>query len=393
MINKSVLCGKNFLKLFVCVLFSLSMVVAMPLPLAQALTTHNQKGDALKKYDVKKYKTVKNKNFGKLKYKFKGYGLDTTAHSIKVKKGAHKGTKFVTWAYLPKSYDGSGDMGNPQAIAVMPDAKTAYISYAATAELKKKFKLGKNKGRIVRYDLEKLEELGANIGDMSEFATASRMRRNAVRDGKDLSTALTQRQQDLLSCVTFGPWINMGHGSAMGYDRKRNALWLSSKTSQIKTNLIRINIDTLKPVTKYNFTLKSTVPMGNNLVFDKRGRCYFYSHSQAEWAPKGSIKIYQGKIGSKSVKFRLIMQGVKNSPSKNVQTIGYNPKSNRLYFVSNGTAVSVPVKKLGKLKKSDVKTSLFSGKREFEGLAFDKTGKSYLLVNKDPEIMVTDPGF
>lgn len=379
-------------KAFVCTAVALSMFAATPVP-ALALTTYNQKGNVLKQYDTKKYKVVNNKNYGKLKYSFKGCGLSNEPHYLKVKKGDRKGLKLTTWAYLPKSFDGSGDMGNPQAIAVTSDGKYAYVSYAATAELKKKFKLSDGQGRIVRYDLQKLEELGVSEnGQMSELALASRMRRNAVKNGKNLNKALTEHQRELLSCVTFGPWFKLGHGSTLCYDRTRNALWYSNKTGQIKTNLIRVNIDKLKPEAQYNFKLKDTVTMGNNLVFDKKGRCYFYTYNHSNWAPIGAIKVYRGVIKGKKLKFELTMQCIKYSPSQNIQSIGYNPKNDSLYFVSNGTVVSVPVSKLGKLKKSDVKTSLFDGNREFEGLAFDDSGRCYLLVNKDPEILCADSG-
>ena len=151
---------------------------------------------------------------------------------------------------------------------------------------------------------------------------------------------------------------------------------------------------TLKPDRKYTFKFKKTVKMGNNLAFDKKGRCYFFSYSGGGWSPKGTIKIYQGKITKKNkVRFKLIMQGIRNPLSKNIQSMGYNPYNNRLYMVSNCAIMSVPVSKLSKLKNGDVHSTIFTGNREYEGISFDARGNGYLLMNKMPEICRTSPGF
>lgn len=353
--------------------------------MALALKTYTQKGYAMAPLDTSKCTVLKNKNYGQLKYSFVGYGLSEYPHYLNTVKGNHK-AKMTTWAYLPKNYQGSGDMGNPQAIAITPDGTYAYVTYAATPELRSKFNLSSTSGRIVRYDLKTLDELGVSKdGEMTELRAAA----YRTREGK----SLTSHQEELMGCLKFGPWFDLGHGSAFAYNPKDGNLWFTERGKGSNARLERVSTKTLEPNLKIKFKIKAGGILGNNLAFDKRGYCYYYSYSGGGWAPKGSIKISRGKIGKKSVKFEQFPQAIRYSPSKNIQSIGYNPKNNRLYLVSNGTVVTVPVSKLGKLKKSDVLVSMFDGKREFEGLAFDNAGQGYLLVNKDPELMRASKGF
>jgi hypothetical protein len=45
----------------------------------------------------------------------------------------------------------------------------------------------------------------------------------------------------------------------------------------IHSNVQQVSTKTLKPVKRINFMLKNTVPMGENLTFDKHGNAYFYT--------------------------------------------------------------------------------------------------------------------
>lgn len=366
-----------------------ALAVACCAPLAApgdalALKTYTQSGYAMAELDTSTCTVLDNKNYGQLSYTFQGCGLESTPHYLHTIKGNHKAT-MTTWAYLPKSHDGSGDMGNPQSVAITPNGRYAYITYAATDELRSKFGLSEGTGRIVRYDLKGLDKLGVDSGDMTDFALASRHYRNGY--------TLTGREKQLMDCVSFGPWFDMGHGSALAYNSKDKHLWFSERGKGSNAVIERVSVKTLKPDLRIKFKIKKGGIIGNNLTFDKRGYCYYYSYSGGGWAPKGSIKISRGKIGKKSVRFEQYPQAIRHSPSKNIQSIGYNPANDRLYLVSNGTTVTVPVKKLGKLKNSDVLVSMFDGRREFEGLAFDSSGRGFLLVNKEPELMRASEGF
>jgi hypothetical protein len=310
--------------------------------------TYNQKGDALKSYSVNSYKVVKNAKMTRASYSYSdSYGKDTLA----ITKGFKKGKKFTRYHLLKDSLFEGNDYENPQSIAVTPNGKIAYLMVAEKGSASNE---NNWKGRVYKVDIK----------------------------NKRL--------------IKKGPVFTVGHGQAMAYNPKTKQLWYVQKVKSIKTNIKQISTSSLKVVKTINFRMSKTVKMGNNLAFDKKGRVYFYTRSGGSWGkndPKNSIKIYQGKIGANKVSFRLIMQGIKYPPGQIGQSMGYNPKSNRLYLVDDGEIMSIPVAKLGKLKKSDVRTSVFEGNREFEGISFDNSGNGYFLTNKPYEIMTTCIGF
>jgi len=120
------------------------------------------------------------------------------------------------------------------------------------------------------------------------------------------------------------------------------------------------------------------------LTFDKAGRAYFWSRPSAH-----QVNIYQGKISTHHVKFRLTHQVLRRSPGPRVQSMAYNPHNNRLYLVSDDSVASLPVHSLrghGHLTKASVHWTGFSPRREFEALNFTKTGRAYLMSNHQPEI-------
>ena len=339
--------------------------------LAQA-KTYNQKGNALASYNVKKYKTVKNKNLFVKRYTFKtSYSniFQTKPTSIHTTKG--KKATFKSNVFLPVTYNHSADWGNPQAEVLSKDGNTLYELITQSS--------GSNKGWIVKYNLGQLRhKFGISTSHMDALRRAS----------YDHSVGkMTSKDKQIMKYVKVGPKFNTGHGQSLAMNPKNGQLWFIGKPVAVKTNVQRIGTSSLKPITKINFKLKSTVTMGSNLTFDKHGNAYFFTYSNGGWAPKGAVKIYQGKIGSKSVKFHLVMQGLRNRPGTKPQAMAYNAKRNRLYFVSDSSISSIPVSKLGKLKASQVEAANFSGKREFEGIQFAKNGSSYLLVNKGAELM------
>lgn len=338
--------------------------------LAQA-KTYNQKGNALANYNVKKYKTVANKNLFVKRYTFKTSYSDifqTKPTSITTTKG--KKATFKSNVFLPVTYKTSADWGNPQAEALSKDGNTLYELIT---------KNGSNRGWIVKYNLGKLRsKFGVSNSHMDALRRAS----------YDHSVGkMTSKDKQIMKYVKVGPTFNTGHGQSLAMNPRNGQLWFVGKPVAVNTNVQRVSTSSLKPITKINFKLKSTVTMGSNLTFDKSGNAYFFTYSNGGWAPKGAVKIYKGKIGSTSVKFHLVMQGLRNRPGTKPQSMAYNAKRNRLYFVSDSSISSVPASKLGKLKASQVEGSNFSGKREFEGIQFAKNGASYLLVNKGAELM------
>ncbi|MFC6275080.1 hypothetical protein ACFQET_06070 [Levilactobacillus tangyuanensis] len=336
--------------------------------------TYNQKGNALASYNVKKYKTVNNKNLFVKRYSFKtSYSnifqtTPTSLHSTKGKKATFKSNVF-----LPVTYNRSADWGNPQSEVITKDGKTLYELITTSSQ--------RSTGWIVKYNLGALRsKYGISTSHMDAL-------RRATYD--HATKQLTSTDKAILKNVKVGPKFNTGHGQSLSMNPKNGQLWFIGKPGAVKSNVQQVSTSSLKPTKKINFTLKSTVAMGSNLTFDKKGNAYFFTYSNGGWAPKGAVKIYQGKINSKSVKFHLVMQGLRNRPGTKPQAMGYNAKRNRLYFVSDGSISSIPVSKLGHLKASQVEASKFSGSREFEGLQFTSNGNGYLMSNKGAELLKT----
>ncbi|MFD1419392.1 hypothetical protein [Lactiplantibacillus songbeiensis] len=350
---------------------------------AVSAATYNQKGNALANYNVKKYKTVNNKNYYQGAYSYQsapGYdrgGLyQTTPGTITRTAGTVKKLTFKTNLYLPVTYATSGDWGNPQSEVLSKNRNTLYTLVMLNK--------ASQTGRVVKYDL-------ATLRNKYHVSTTNMTALRRATYDKSVNQ-LTANDKAILNCMQVGPTFNAGHGQSLAMNPKNGELWFVG-SANVKANVQRVSTKTLKPNKRINFTLKSTVAMGENLTFDKNGNAYFYTYSYGGWAPKDSLKIYKGKINKKSVKFHLIMQGLRHNPGWKSQSIAYNKKNNRLYFVSNSSISSVPVSKLGKLKAKDVKAVKLSGQREFEGLQFDQSGAGYLMVNKGAEILKTNGSF
>ncbi|MCY9806264.1 hypothetical protein OXT66_01725 [Lentilactobacillus senioris] len=339
------------------------LAFALPMMFATATQakTYNQRGDALAFYNVNNFKTLANSKYTVGKYSYvTDYNSMTKPVTIRTKKG-NKKSQMSTYLKLP-----GGQLGNTQSIAVTPDGHYAYVMSTVAP--------GSNTGQITRFNMQALKKLKV----------------------KDLNTCLsgTSVLSKYKNYVKVGPKFNTGHGQSLAYNPKNKQLWFVGKNS-INANVQRVSTASLKPITKINFRLKSTVAMGENLTFDKKGNAYFWGYSTGSWgsrSPKKSIKYYKGKIGSKSVKFNLVMQGIKNGPGAIPQAISYNPKSNRVYFISDGSIMSIPASKVGHLKNSDVKVSVFNTKREFEGMSFTSNGEGYLLVHDVNELMKFNKG-
>lgn len=330
--------------------------------------TYTQHGNALANYNVKQYRTVNNHNYFKSRPTFtSSYRniFQTTPTQVTTNRG--KRVTFRSNVFLPTTYQHSADWGNPQSAVLTQNGNTLYEMITSH----------NNHGRVIRYNLAALRKQGISSTHMDA------LRRASYDHSVHKETA---GDKAILKNVKVGPTFNTGHGQSLALNPKNGQLWFVGKTA-IHSNVQQVSTRSLKPVKKINFMLKSTVPMGENLTFDKKGNAYFYTYSGGGWAPKGTVKIYQGKIYSKSVKFHLVMQGLRHNPGTKGQSIGYNPHRNRLYFVSDGSIASIPLNKLGHLKASQVEASNFSGHREFEGLQFTSNGNAYLLSNRGPELL------
>jgi len=371
--------------LSVLVIIFMVLIIARPAEVYSAdIETYTQKGYALEPYEkpvMTYYTVVENKNKTVEKYSYEA----TASQKLRITDGYKKGSSMRSFLYVGKVNNNNqsnlalvskfAEVKNPQSVVITPDGRYAYIMYVNKGSESTELKW---KGYVIRYDLQ-----GIRNNHKTE-----------VRNGK----AITLKKADF-QYIKKGPTFVTGHGQSMAYNPVTKELWFIGAPKSIKTNLQRINTRTLKPDKKINFTLSETVKMGNNLAFDSEGNAYFYTRvANNNWptAPKDSIKIYKGTIGEKSVSFKMFMQGIHYPPGPIGQSFAYNPANDRLYLVDDGAIMSVPVKKLGKLKPSDVRISILehsSIRRESEGLAFTADGEGYYLTNKQPELMKVPANF
>ncbi len=351
--------------------------------------TYTQKSNALSSYNASKFKYVNNSNYyltgnftTKKQYSsapgYKASTFQTKPDSVNYKRG-NKKVNFKSNYFLPVTKWKGLSWGNPQSFA-MTSANTAYV-----------FCTSGSYGWITKYNLKALRSLGATKSGKMD------MIRRATFYNANSKTYSTQNQnatyKKVLKAIKVGPkFKNFGHGQSLAYNPKdKSHLWFvgtgltSGNHVSTKANVQRVKMSSLKPDKKINFRLRSKygyVASGLNLAFDKSGNAYLDSKSGSR-----SLRLYKGKIYTKSVKFKLVMQGIKYAPGPRTQALAYNKRRNRLYMIADDSVISVPVSRLGKLRKSDVQATQFSAKREFEGMQFTSDGSSYLLANKGAEIL------
>jgi len=297
------------------------------------------------------------------------YNQSNRVHAV-----AGKKMTFKTRLLLPDPGKDNQKWENPQAIAFTKN-NMMYIVYCPKAY--------HNQGRIVRYDLTRLQQLGV-------YKHPRELRNIYVkRHGK-----FTKQQQKIQKAVKVGGIINTGHGQTLAYNPKDNGLYMwrdNRNSSDLQTSthaeIQQINPNSLKPEHAIRFYLKAhktTIIGGGTLTFDQSGNAYY-------WAKSGmGAYIYKGNISMQNVKFRRTDQFLKRAPGACEQSMGYNPKRGRLYLISDDSIASFPAKQLnghGSLTSKSFEWSRLSPKRETEGLAFDNAGHGYLLMNHNPEVL------
>ncbi|WP_288528790.1 hypothetical protein [uncultured Secundilactobacillus sp.] len=341
--------------------------------------TYTQTGYGLTAYSSKKFHTVKNIDYfvaHKETYSYSpNYQILKTFQTTPANYASIGGNHMVrvsTDLFLPVSYHQSGDLGNPQSMALTPSSQAAYVMYTKTG--------GSNTGFVVHYNLAQLRK---TIHATDNWAVI-RQATNALQKNKN-----TAQYQTVLANIKVGPTFKTGHGQSLAMNPKNNQLWFvqNSGIAGGYATVQRLSKSTLKPCTTLHYRLRSSrhnrATMGNNLTFDRSGHAYFSSYVSGSH----QLKIYQGTLSTRQTRFKLIMQGLANRPGTKNQSIGYNAANNRLYFVSDDSVSSVPIAKLGHLHPSDVHATTFNSGREFEGLTFSQNGHGYLLTNKGAEIL------
>lgn len=186
-----------------------------------------------------------------------------------------------------------------------------------------------------------------------------------------------------------GPVFKGGHGQSLAYNPKTHKLWMltNEEGASFMTSIQEIGKKSLNPIKQINFIMYP-YPMGDVLTFDKHGNAYTCTRT---FNPRGganmdSLKLYKGKISHNQVQFHMV-QGIRNAPGLIMQNMGYDPKHNRIYFVTDGELMSAPTKYFNHLRPNDIKATKLTGHYEFEDIAFYH-GHGYLLLHYPSELLI-----
>ena len=365
--------GKGkIVKRFIIVLTSFisCLVLSQSLGETASAKVHNQRYSALISHPSK-MRTVNDSRVHFVSRPGRYTHMRFRSKSNRVRSVAGKKVTFNTRLLLPDPGKDNEKWENPQSIAFTKN-NMMYIVYCPKAY--------HNQGRIVRYDLTRLQKLGVY---------------KHPRDLRDIYVKhhgkFSKRQQEIQKAVKVGGIINTGHGQTLAYNPKDNGLYMwrdnrNNSGSQTSTHpeIQQINPNSLKPEQAIRFYLRahgtSTIG-GGTLTFDQYGNAYY-------WAKSGfGAYVYKGHVSMKDVKFRRTDQFLKRSPGTYEQSMGYNAKRGRLYLISDDSIASFPSKQLnghGSLNSKSFEWSRLSPRRETEGLTFDESGYGYLLMNHNP---------
>ena len=183
-----------------------------------------------------------------------------------------------------------------------------------------------------------------------------------------------------------------GHGQALAYNPKNRQLWLLVDPSGPlhRGKFDQISTSSLKPIRHVNFSLNHA-DLGDVLAFDNHGNAYnenrIWNWNANKRFKPGNILLFKGSIARHRADLRLIKQGIRKAPGYIIQGIAYNPRTGRLYIETDDAIMSVPANRLGKLRPRDVRETILSGHREYEGISFDKKGYAYIVMARPSEIL------
>ncbi|UQS86100.1 hypothetical protein MOO44_00200 (plasmid) [Nicoliella spurrieriana] len=326
---------------------------------ALAMTTKNQKQPAIT--SIGRIKTINNKNITrKLPKRYSNGYYPESGHINRMRvNGGAKNVHFTTSYFL--SHDNSQLWAAPQSAARV--GHYVYVMYNLNRSFNDKHDF------IVRYDIRKMKNHGIPL-----------LHKNKKAAG-----------------IKVGPVFKGGHGQSLSYNPKNKQLWFVNvgRGSAYNASAERVSMRTLRPnyQVKFKFTRNRLLSMDNSLAFDKHGRAYTYVRAGGGDVKVGAYRIYYGKISTSGVHFRVAKHAIRHAAGAIPQGMGYNPKNNRLYFVSDGSIISIPANKVNRFKKHDIHYIHVKTNREFEGLTFNRKGEGLLLVLRPSELMKMSGSF
>lgn len=210
-------------------------------PVFAKLKTYYQKSSALTSYGGTRKLNNSTVHFVKVPKKYTWISDSATDRRVYSTKG--KKVTFNSRYLLPYPGKNNQRWGNSQAIAISKSG-FMYIVYCPTNL--------KNTGRIVRYDLDKLDALDVK-NHPQEFQNTY-VKKNG---------AYTAQQLAHQKAIKVGPLFTTGHGSSLAYNRKNRGLYMwidREKKARVPVSkwgyIAHINVKTLKPDRQIRFKLK-----------------------------------------------------------------------------------------------------------------------------------------
>lgn len=321
-------------------------------------------------------------------YTFSRYGFLADGKPIYGTHGYHK-IKYI------------GKYGEPQGVVIYKKYMYVQMTFRHNGN--------KRKGRIVRYDLSKLDKLINKNGKHDKIVRALQKARKymyTLSSSKSKQTKLQHAAHKHLSsynykvysAVRLGPKYYTGHGQGFSFNPHDKHLYNvvydfkhDYGDAPLPFKFQKISLTKLKPVKtwKINIKLRKTIHIVgpiklhstkqwlhlHNLTFDKAGNFYFTEiqsekikirkKRMGEYTKKKGYKpgskfgkyryaygdtttIYRGKFNKKGTKISSIslVQKITRSIGSQDQGLAYSGSSNKLFLIYDNAFMSIPVKKL-----------------------------------------------
>lgn len=258
----------------------------------------------------------------------------------------------------------------------------------------------KNYGRIVRYNIKKLQSLNVWQTNRLDMLRILEHKINNQQLG-------TTDEANILESVTVGPEFYMGHGQAVAFNEEDNRLWIISLLRHTKKQqLMRINLNTLYPSDAHKFSFKDLktrqlISGEHNLSIDSYGNIFIVDQIKKNANKElikynlesGDLLLYYGHIHHGKVFMKVSNTAIRQKTASFMQFLSINPKTNDLYYLMNGVYFAIPSSDWirGNVQSNKIKSGVYrlegQGTREFESQVWDDRGSSYLIVNRGAEIM------
>lgn len=256
----------------------------------------------------------------------------------------------------------------------------------------------KSYGRIVRYDIDRLKQLGIWQNGQDNL--------RQLEQKVNQHNFATTTDEQLLQTILVGPEFYMGHGQAVSFNKKYNQLWLVSLTKKSRQQqLTQVDLNKLYPKERHKFIFKDTKNKQSfhgehNLSIDDQGNVAMIGmisdKTKKQLAAKnvqaGDLMLYHGYIHNGRLQMAIANTVVRQKPGYFGQFLAAKNQTKQLFYLSDGVYYALPADKWaeGTLKQADINSGVYTegyNTREFESQGWDSQGNSYLIVNRGSEVM------